>query len=249
MQQDLQSDHFGGLAQLARQFKSDGGGQFTQAEVGRRLNWNGIQLEVVGRFQNALKMRFEPVLQRKIHLGMPQKSLIFKGDSTTCATCGGAGRSLFARWRFGGFPTTCGGLDARLSLACRFGGFPTTCGGAGRSLFARWRFGGFPTTCGGLDARLSLACRFGGFPTTCGGAGRSLFARWRFGGSCHLRWGWTLAFRSLVGSVVFLPPAVGLDAARRVRSLASVDEGREIGHTDSQPDLTNAAVALDQICV
>src|ERR1035437_1240390 len=77
---DLLRDDLGSLAQFARQFKGDGSGQFAESQVGRYFNGDGLELEIVLCLQDAAKVCREPILQFQIHVDLPLKSLIFKGN-------------------------------------------------------------------------------------------------------------------------------------------------------------------------
>ncbi len=75
---NLLRDDLGRLAQLARQLKRDGRGQLAKLQLRRNLQRNGLKLKIVLGLENRAKMLSKPFLQFQIHVGGPQKSLIFK---------------------------------------------------------------------------------------------------------------------------------------------------------------------------
>ncbi len=76
---NLLRDHLGRLAQLARQLEGDGRGQFAELQIGRSLQRNVLEFEVVLGFEHALEMRLEPVFQFQIHVGRASEILDFQG--------------------------------------------------------------------------------------------------------------------------------------------------------------------------
>ena len=78
---DLLRNDLGRFAKFAGQLKGNGSGDFAEAEVGRRLQRKVFKLKIVFFFQNRANLRAEPLLQFQNHVELPQKSLIFLGDS------------------------------------------------------------------------------------------------------------------------------------------------------------------------
>ena len=75
---DLLRDDLGRLAELARQFEGDGRGEFAELQVGRNLQRNVLEFEIVLFFQHGAEMRSPSLFCSSRYTSWPQKSLIFK---------------------------------------------------------------------------------------------------------------------------------------------------------------------------
>src|SRR5665213_2033090 len=75
---NLLGNHLGRLAQFAGQFKCNRARQLAKLQVRRNLQRNVFDVEIVLLLQYRAEMVAELLLQFQIHVGMPQKSLIFK---------------------------------------------------------------------------------------------------------------------------------------------------------------------------
>ena len=64
---DLLRDDFGRLAQGARELQGDGRGDFAEAQVGRRLQRDVVDVEIVFFFEDGAKTIGEPFLQFQNH--------------------------------------------------------------------------------------------------------------------------------------------------------------------------------------
>ena len=74
---------FGRFAQLARQLEGDGRGDLAKAQVGRRLQGNVLDFEIVFFFEHGADAAPQPLLQFQNH-ARASKILDFLGDFSTC---------------------------------------------------------------------------------------------------------------------------------------------------------------------
>ncbi len=74
---DFLGDDFWRLAEFAGELECDGRGDFAKVEVGRRLERNRGDLEIVFFFKNGAKTIGEPLFEFENHAGASGKCLIF----------------------------------------------------------------------------------------------------------------------------------------------------------------------------
>ena len=242
---DLLRDDLGRFAQLARQFKGDGRGQFAELQVGRNLKRNGLELEIVLRLQYARRAARACSCNSR-YTWEASEILDFQGrfyhlrhlrwDWTL------AFRSLEVRW----FSYH---LRWRWTLAFR--------SLVGSVVFLPPAVG-LGRRCSALDVRWfsyhmrwarhiapSGSRRFGEFSHTTMRWASATYCASLAGSVVHHRWldATIFARREASVGICLRQLTVGPDEVNWSRSLTSVESGRRWAH-DSQPDLTNAAVAL-----
>ena len=69
---DLLRDDFGRFAQLACQLECDGRGQLAELKIGRRLDGQGVELQIVLGLQHTAQVRLKPLLHFQNHVAGPR---------------------------------------------------------------------------------------------------------------------------------------------------------------------------------